>query len=227
AQRIQEDYLRILRFFRFHAWYGDPKGGLDAEGLAACAMHTDGLAGLSRERVSAEILKLLGAADPAPSVAAMRSVGVLMAVLPGAEDRALGPLVHLESVTDTPPDAIRRLAVLGGQDVTAGLRLSKAQARRLAHLREGALGTMGAAELGYRYGMVEGLDILVLRAAFLEQPLAAGYGDDLAQGSAARFPVKAADLMPSYRGAALGAQLAKLEKRWIASGFRLGRDDLV
>ncbi|WP_294612524.1 CCA tRNA nucleotidyltransferase [uncultured Roseovarius sp.] len=226
-QRIKEDYLRILRFFRFHAWYGDPNGGLDGEGLAACAMNIDGLADLSRERVGAEMLKLLGAPDPAPSVAAMRAAGVLMAVLPGAEDRALAPLVHLESVTDTGPDAIRRLAALGGQDVSERLRLSKAQARQLAHLQDGALGTMGASELGYRHGVVEGHDMLLLRAAFLEQPLALGDADALARGAKARFPVKAADLMPDYTGPALGARLAELEQRWIASGFRLGRDDLV
>ncbi|SLN33690.1 CCA-adding enzyme [Roseovarius gaetbuli] len=227
AKRIQEDYLRILRFFRFHAWYGDPNGGLDAEGLAGCAMHLDGLAGLSRERVGGEIRKLLGAPDPAPSVAAMRSTGVLLSVMPGADDRALGPLIHLESETNTAPDAIRRLAALGGEDVAERLRLSKAEARRLAHLREGALGMMGALELGYRHGTAEGLDILLLRAALSEQTLAPGTAGDLARGAAAKFPVKAADLMPDLSGAALGARLAELERRWIGSGFRLERDDLI
>jgi len=227
AKRIQEDYLRILRFFRFHAWYGDPDGGLDGDGLAACAMHLDGLAGLSRERVGGEMRKLLGAPDPAPSVAAMRTAGVLSSVLPGADDRALGLLVHLESETDTAPEAIRRLATLGGEDVANRLRLSKAETRRLAQLREAATGTMGASELGYRHGASDGLDILLLRAALFEQPLAPGVKDDLAQGAAARFPVKAVDLMPDFSGAALGARLAELEQRWIVSGFRLGRDDLV
>lgn len=227
AKRIQEDYLRILRFFRFHAWYGDPSGGLDAEGLAGCAMYLDGLAGLSRERVGGEMRKLLGAPDPAPSVAAMRSAGVLHSVLPGSDDRALAPLVDIESVTDTAPEAIRRLAALGGEDAAERLRLSKAETRRLAHLREAAIGTMGAPELGYRHGASDGLDILLLRAALFEQPLAPGAMDDLAHGAAAQFPVRAADLMPDYIGAALGARLAELEQRWIASGFRLGRDDLV
>jgi poly(A) polymerase len=61
--RIREDYLRILRFFRFHAWYGDPDGGLDPDGLAACAALSDGIARLSRERVGAEMRKLLSARD--------------------------------------------------------------------------------------------------------------------------------------------------------------------
>src|SRR5690606_12242514 len=94
--RIREDYLRILRFFRFTAWYGDPAEGPDPDGLAACAEHALGLEGLSRERVGAEIKKLLSAPDPAPAVAAMQATGVLRHVLPGADARAVGPLVHLE-----------------------------------------------------------------------------------------------------------------------------------
>lgn len=86
--RIREDYLRILRFFRFHAVYGDPEGGLDAEGYAACAANAEGIDELSRERVGAEMRKLLGARDPAPSVAAMAQAGILARVLPGADSRA-------------------------------------------------------------------------------------------------------------------------------------------
>ena len=83
--RIAEDYLRILRFFRFHAHYADRLGGLDPDGLAACAEMADGLAQLSRERVGAEMVKLLAAPDPGQSVAAMVQAGVLARVLPGAD----------------------------------------------------------------------------------------------------------------------------------------------
>nr|MBA3325662.1 CCA tRNA nucleotidyltransferase [Paracoccaceae bacterium] len=93
AARIAEDYLRILRFFRFHAWYGDPEAGIDAEGLAACAAARDGLTLLSRERIGAELAKLLAAPDPAPAAAAMAASGVLACVLPGADPRALPALV--------------------------------------------------------------------------------------------------------------------------------------
>jgi poly(A) polymerase len=96
AQRIQEDYLRILRFFRFSAWYGDPQLGFDPEALAAIGAHIDGLDGLSKERIGNELLKLLAAADPAPSLAVMRATGALVRVLNGADDRSIGLLVHLE-----------------------------------------------------------------------------------------------------------------------------------
>ena len=98
AARIAEDYLRILRFFRIHAWYGDPASGLDADGLAACAAAQGGLARLSRERVGAETAKLLAAADPAPAVAAMAAAGILARVLPGADATPLAALVHLEGL---------------------------------------------------------------------------------------------------------------------------------
>ena len=95
--RIREDYLRILRYFRFHAWYGDPVAGMDPDALAAIAADLDGIATLSRERIGAEMLRLLAAPDPAPAMAAMRTTGALGAVIAGADDRALAPLVHLEA----------------------------------------------------------------------------------------------------------------------------------
>ena len=114
--RIREDYLRILRFFRFHGWYGDATAGIDPEGLAACAALSAGIETLSPERVGAEMRKLLAAPDPGPSLAAMGQAGILLRVLPGADVRALPVLVHLEQ--DRPPHWLRRLAVLGGADPT-------------------------------------------------------------------------------------------------------------
>lgn len=225
--RIKEDYLRILRFFRFHAQYGDPKAGIDADALAACAAHLDGLDRLSRERVGAEMCKLLAAADPAPSVAAMQMTGVLNAILPGADIQALAPLVHLESGTNTAPSALRRLSALGGEDIPDRLRLSRAETRRLKLLRDGASAAMPPAEIGYRYGATDGIDMLLLRAALLDAPLDPNALDDLERGANAAFPVKPSDLMPDYTGPALGQRLQELEDRWIASGFKLGREHLL
>ena len=227
ATRIKEDYLRILRFFRFHAWYGDAGAGLDPDALAACAAHLDGLAGLSRERVGAEMRKLLAAPDPAPAVAAMQMTGVLSAILPGSDARPLAPLVHLESDTNTAPNVLRRLAALGGEDIPDRLRLSRAETRRLKLLRDGASAAMPPAEIGYRYGATDGIDMLLLRAALLEAPLDPNALDDLERGANAAFPVKPSDLMPHYTGPALGQRLQELEDRWIASGLRLGREDLL
>ena len=222
--RIREDYLRILRFFRFTAWYGDPSEGPDPDGLAACAEHALGTEGLSRERLGGELKKMLSAPDPAPAVGAMQATGVLGHVLPGAEARALAPLVHLEGAM--PPDPIRRLAVLGGEDVAERLRLSRAEARRLELLRI-ALDEGVPEVLGYRLGADEGANAVLIRAALIGTEPRAGWQAAVARGAAAQFPVAAADLMPALSGAALGARLKQLEEAWIASGFRATRDELL
>ncbi|NVO55951.1 CCA tRNA nucleotidyltransferase [Rhodobacteraceae bacterium B1Z28] len=227
AHRIREDYLRSLRYFRFHAWYGDPDAGFDPDALSAIAGNLDGLSALSRERVGAELLKLLAAPDPAPSVAAMRSTGVLAQVLPSADDRALAPLVAIEQAAGAAPDPVRRLAAIATPEDAATLRLSRAQLQRLTRMRDEASGTTSVAELGYRYGDNGGLHETLLRCAFFEQPWSEDLRTVLHTGAAACFPIKAADLIPDFTGPALGKKLAELEARWIASGFALTRDDLL
>ncbi len=225
--RIREDYLRSLRYFRFHAWYGDADAGFDPDALAAIAANLDGLSKLSRERVGAELLKLLSAPDPAPSVAAMRSTGVLTQLLPGADDRSLALLVALEGNAGAAPDPIRRLAAIADPEQASTLRLSRAQIQRLTRMRDEASGPAGVAELGYRYGSDGGLHETLLRCAFLEQPWSHDLTEALEKGAAASFPIKANDLIPEYTGPALGKKLAELEARWIASDFRLNRQELL
>jgi poly(A) polymerase len=221
-QRIREDYLRILRFFRFSAWYGDPALGIDADGLAACAENLDGLAQLSAERVGSEVRKLLSAADPAPAMAAMAASGVLYAVLPGAHAQSLAILVHLEG--DRSPDPIRRLAVIGGEDVPERLRLSNTDKRRLEAIQAGI--SMDLGELGYRHKDTAE-DSYLVRQASMGQAIDPVELAILHHAIQQSFPVKAADLMPAFTGAALGERLRKLEADWIASGFTLSRDALI
>jgi poly(A) polymerase len=223
--RIREDYLRILRFFRFHACYGDPAGGLDPEGLAACAALSTGLETISRERITAEMRKLLAAKDPAPSVAAMAASGVLAQILPGSDHRALAPLIHLEG--DTPPRWLRRLAVLGGADTEAALRLSRPEARHLGSLVAALSSLDSPAALGWQLGADLATDAILARAATLGAPPPPAWQAEVTRGATATFPVTAADLMPSLAGAALGDRLKQLQAQWLATGLRLTRDDLL
>ena len=225
AQRIREDYLRILRFFRFSATYGDPALGMDADALAACAELSDGIDSLSRERIGAEMRKLLAARDPAPALASMAASGVLQHVLTGADPRYVAPLVHVEA--EMPPRWQRRLVVLGGQDWADALRLSRSEQGLMARLRDQIGGSLSPAALGWKLGAEAGADALLARAALLESPLPGQWQADVARGAASRFPVTAADLMPQLTGPALGAKLALLEDRWLASDLRLTRDDLL
>ena len=223
--RIREDYLRSLRFFRFHAWYGDPGEGFDAEAVAAIAANIPGLETLSRERVGAEVLKLLAAPDPAPSVAGMRSTGVLASIMPESDDRFLAPLVHLEQTIGAAPNAIRRLAVLGGENLRIGLRLSRKDAARLAGIREAVALTPN--EAGYRHGADTARDGILIAAAMAGQSVDEAALERAQFAAVQTFPIRAAELMPNLTGPALGEAMKRLEKEWIASGFTLTRKDLI
>ncbi len=135
-QRIREDHLRILRYFRFQARFGSQPADTEAE--SACGELAATLKGLSRERVGMEMMNLLGLPDPAPTLARMAELGVLGVVLPEADVTALAALVAQEEQQGVEPDALRRLAALLPADVpmaeavASRFRLSGAQKKRLA-----------------------------------------------------------------------------------------------
>ncbi|MCG6116449.1 MAG: CCA tRNA nucleotidyltransferase, partial [Mesorhizobium sp.] len=128
GERIREDYLRSLRFFRFYAWYG--RGRPDADALRATARLRDGLKSLSAERVWSEMKKLLSAADPSRALLWMRQAGVLTAVLPETERWGIDtihPLVQAERSEVWPADPLLRLMAMIPPD---GARVTE-MARRL------------------------------------------------------------------------------------------------
>ena len=131
-RRIREDYLRILRFFRFWAWYG--RGAPDAAGLTACTALSDGLERLSAERVTQETLKMLAAPDPTPSVRLMAEAGVLERLVPSADLDRLSRVVAVQQALGEPADAGLRLAALSGGslDRLKRLRLPNALQDRIA-----------------------------------------------------------------------------------------------
>lgn len=225
SARVAEDYLRILRFFRFYAHYGDPDGGIDADGLAACAEGAEGLDGLPAERIGHEMLRLLGARDPAPALGSMAQSGILARVLPGAAPEIVTRLVHFDN--DAPGDAIRRLAALGGEEAASRFRLSRQQTKRLELLKNNVGAATGLAEFAWRDGAPTAWDIAWLRAAVFETEPPQNAADQIARGAEADFPVQPEDLMPKYQGPALGAQLKALQRRWIDSDFTLSRDALL
>jgi poly(A) polymerase len=225
--RIREDYLRILRFFRFSAWYG--RNGIDAEGLAACAALAEGVEGLARERVGHEMRKLLAAPDPAPAVAAMAAAGVLARVLPGADAAVLAPLVHLEGEAGAAPDWLRRLAALGAEDAGGALRLSRAEDRALRRIAGLAGSGEAPALLAEEGGAEAARSAVLVRSARAGLPLPPGLGAELARGATAEFPLAAADLMAAgwAPGPGLGRALAEARALWRRSGFRMDRDALL
>ena len=233
--RIREDYLRILRLFRFHAAYG--VGDIDAEGLAAATRHRDALARLSRERIRAELLKLLEAAGAAPVLARMVDAGIAEVVLggPGRPDR-VARMAAFDATCGEPPDALLRLAALAivaAPDVLRlreMLRLSNGEQARLAaavearrSLADTPPDTAGLRKLLFRAGAQGAADGVRLAAAMAE-PDAAGWPDALAfvrSEAPPRLPLGGADIMARgvRPGRTVGAVLKRLQAAWIRAGF--------
>jgi poly(A) polymerase len=184
------------------------------------------LAQLSRERVGAEITRLLAAPDPAPALAAMEAAGILPLVLPGAATGVIAPLVRAEVAAGLAPRWQRRLAALGsGSDWPARLRLSRAEAAALAAIARALAAGAPPAEAAYRFGAEAARDAALIAAARAGEDPPPGLAAEVARGAGAVMPVRAADLPMS--GRALGVELRRLEALWIASDFRTDADALL
>lgn len=232
--RIREDYLRILRFFRFSAAYGD--GGLDADGLNAVVRNRQGLAGLSRERVRQEMVKLI-VAPRAAQVLAMMDVSAILADVLGARGDvpAFATLEEQEVCAGLAPEVTRRLAALAVRSPNDVARLrdllrltNREEARLLAMLPplEAGLPEAELKEARYRRGEVAYIDALLLTAAVARSrdDLSAALG--LPQRwTPPRFEITGADVMARGvpHGRAVGKILAETEARWIAAGMPEGR----
>lgn len=219
-QRIREDHLRILRYFRFQARFGSQPADPEAEN--ACTELAATLKGLSRERVGMEMMNLLGLPDPAPTVARMAELKVLPVVLPEADVPGLAALVAEETRQGVAPDALRRMAALLSPDVplaeqaASRFRLSGAQKKRLA-LAAGR-GQIPAATgenpraLAYRLGLTAALDRLLLTG----QSVAPLEGWNIPT-----FPLKGGQIVA--RGVKAGPEVARIlqavEARWVDEGF--------
>jgi poly(A) polymerase len=253
AERIEEDHLRILRFFRFFAFYG--RGRPDADGLKACAAARKRLGSLSAERVWAEAKKLLSAKDPFRALLWMRTAGVLTEILPETEKwgiDAIPSLVRAEEKFGWAPDPMLRLAAIVPPVVervaamAERLKISSAERRFLEQwagypeiadtlsapqLRKllyelGADGAIAKLKLGITSAVAKGDDDLdaLRRLGALTKLL-----DMAADWQKPVFPVKGNDLIDKgfQPGPEMGSILSRLEQRWIASDFTLSKADLI
>ena len=217
-QRIREDHLRILRYYRFQARFGSD---LNEEAEAACIELAPMLKGLSRERVGWELQNLLTIPDPVATVRRMHDSGVLDVVLPEVGEDGLdrfAALVEAESVAGLPPSPIRRLAAMlpidrkAAEQVASRLRLSNANRKRLVTAAERDGDPGDAKIMAYRLGREAAMDRLLLAG---EDP-AAIEGWDIPQ-----LPLKGGEIV--QRGVGAGPEVARIlqavEARWLAEGF--------
>lgn len=219
ATRIAEDYLRVLRFFRFQGRYG--RNAPDAAALAAISAAVPGLARLSAERVWAELKRILCGPDPAEAVALMRETGVLAAILPEAGD---GTVLARIVAGGAPADAVLRLAALIAGDGTAPaarLKLSGAEADRLLALRAAEVPPDGADDDALRRALADTPAEVLAGAAWL-----AGRGAALRARLVALprpvFPLAGRDLAEAGvpAGPGMGALLRVLRGWWLTGGCR-------
>lgn len=223
--RIHEDYLRILRFFRFSARFA---GAFDAEGLAACGALKSGVGRLSAERVGDEMMKILALPAAARAVEAMSHSGVLAEIWPAPA--SVETLARLKSIMPDAPGPLGLAALWGeqGEGVDARLRLSgdDSQRRRRAVERApaiaAALTDQAIRALVYRFGTDGFLDALRLARARSTQPQDFSRREDLAETfTPPRLPFSGRDVLAAgiAEGPVVAAVLARAEARWIGEDF--------
>ena len=246
--RIREDGLRMLRFFRFFAWYGTFRP--DAEGLKACVRLKDRLSGLSAERVWQELSKLLAAPDPSRAILWMRQTGVLSAILPESEKwgiDALVPLIETEAELGWDPDALLRLMAIvppreDRLDVMANrLKLPNRVRNRLSVWAANVepdlkLKRPAFEQMLYRNdpaGIADRLRLAIVRERSQgNSKNAKKFAKRLSQAlkfDKPKLPVKGQDLLDAglQPGPEISKRLTALEENWIKSGFELTREELL
>jgi len=239
AERIKEDALRILRFFRFHARYGE--GAPDRKGLAACISHKAKLKTLSSERIRQELFKLLDARRASATIKLMASRNVLKLLLAPARDlSAFARMAKIDEAHGLKSDALLRLVLIAKDAITLRerLRLTNAETRRLEAIAAHAaphprLRERERRAVLYQLGAEAWRDLVRLGWAWSKDPVASRKWVELLafadQWPIPRFPLGGQDLLSRgfKAGPALGRELARLEDWWIASDFAASKDDLL
>lgn len=224
-ERIAEDHLRILRFFRFHARFGE--GLPNPAGLAAAKKHANSLMALSRERIADELLKILALPDPGETVALMIANGIFAPVLPEiVSAKGLANVIAREENFGQSADPVRRLAALLPPEpgvataVATRLKLSRAQRNRLATAAARIPGdTAEPRALGYRIGMESAIDRLLL--CVTNDTVTGNALAHLVANPPPRFPLKGGELiaMGMEAGPEVAVKLREIEDIWIAEDF--------
>lgn len=232
-ERLREDYLRILRFFRFNAWYG---AAIDEDGLAACARQAEGLTQIARERTWKEVKKMLSAPQPDTALAAMANIGVLQRVLPGAEcGEWFSALVGREAAAGYAADAMRRVMALLPRDLrfvanaAEALRMSNAEAERMAAWASPmfddptGLGEQRLRALLYWHGAEAVLDRALLSEGQLTEVLPV-----IENWQRPSMPLDGGDATKAgLSGEAVGEALRRIERYWVERDFAPPREELL
>jgi poly(A) polymerase len=226
-KRIAEDYLRILRFFRFQAIYGNEMLEIDVPALAACREHKSKLATLSKERITSELRKLFLSNNPTRTIIKMIDTGILNQLFDNCSINSFISYIEAEKKYKIEINWIGRLLSLQGSNIEEVLTLTRRELKMIKYTKKAIEQNVPIFEFSYYNGMEYGIMYLLLQHGMKKTTLNKILINKVSSIVTRKFPVTAKDLMPKLKGKKLGDELKKLESQWIESDFTLNKNQLL
>tara|TARA_Y100000739_G_C20607740_1_gene466666 strand:+ start:1560 stop:2720 length:1161 start_codon:yes stop_codon:yes gene_type:complete len=226
-ERIVEDNLRILRFFRFYAWFGKTNNSLDNASLRACVRFKEKLLNLSGERIGTEMKKLLTAPKPIKSLEIMLAEGILEIIMPKADVHLLKSLIKFEREADVSIHWTTRASVMTDSKLKTKWKLSNSDHKLLSTLQKFKYYNISISKIAYLYGQELAIKYAVIKSVISNESLPKNLDTLVNLGVSAVFPITSQDLIPDYQGKDLGKKLHSLKNIWIDSKFTLNKEDLL
>ena len=226
-ERIKEDNLRILRFFRFQAIYGNKNLEIDSIALEACHNHKSKLAALSKERITSELRKILSAPNPLEVIIKMNETGVLNELFQKVSIDSLAAYLKTEEKFKININWLGRLLSLQVTQEEESLKLTRCEFKFLKQTKSAIENQIHVLEFSYYNGVENGKIYSILQNFRHNIILSKNLLNQINSLATKKFPITAKDLMPEISGKKLGEALRSLEDRWIKSNFTLSKKDLL
>ena len=226
-ERIKEDNLRILRFFRFQAIYGNKNLEIDSIALEACHNHKSKLAALSKERITSELRKILSAPNPLEVIIKMNETGVLNELFQKVSIDSLEAYLKTEEKFKININWLGRLLSLQVTQKEESLKLTRCEFKFLKQTKSAIENQIHVLEFSYYNGVENGKIYSILQNFRHNIILSKNLLNQINSLATKKFPITAKDLMPEIRGKKLGEALRSLEDRWIKSNFTLSKKELL
>ena len=226
-ERIKEDNLRILRFFRFQAIYGNKNLEIDSIALEACHNHKSKLAALSKERITSELRKILSAPNPLEVIIKMNETGVLNELFQKVSIDSLEAYLKTEEKFKININWLGRLLSLQVTQEEESLKLTRCEFKFLKQTKSAIENQIHVLEFSYYNGVENGKIYSILQNFRHNIILSKNLLNQINSLATKKFPITAKDLMPEISGKKLGEALRSLEDRWIKSNFTLSKKVLL
>jgi len=226
-KRIAEDYLRILRFFRFQAIYGNEMLEINVPALAACREHKSKLVKLSKERITSELRKLFLSNNPTRTIIKMTDTGILNQLFKNCSINSFISYIEAEKKYKIKINWIGRLLSLQGSNIEEVLTLTRQELKMIKYTKKAIGQNVPIFEFSYYNGIEYGIMYLLLQHGMKKTTVNKILINKVSSIVTRKFPVTAKDLMPKLKGKKLGDELKKLESQWIKSDFTLNKNQLL